>query len=381
MMPFFRAVCLHNSVIIVIFAMINRYNMSEKIRIKDIAERAGVSVGTVDRVLHGRPNVSPSAKAKVDAVLKELDYKANVYASALARNRSYRFILLMPEYESEAYWEEIKLGAVKANDARRDFHISLEIVYFDRFSSESYVKQCRYCLSARPDGLIIVPMDEETTRAFTDSLHSMDIPFVLLDSFIPDLKPLAFFGQDSFCSGYFAAKMLMLIAREEKEVMLMRLLKDGRAVSRQQENRAVGFMSYMQKRFPNVRVSYLDLPIEHRNDHELYTAMIDSFFALHPDIHHCITFNSKAYIVADYLLATHRKDVQIMGYDMVNRNAMCLREGTISFLIAQHAFMQGSLCVETLFQSVVLHKEVTTVNYMPIELITRENMDFYQRSL
>lgn len=173
----------------------------------------------------------------------------------------------------------------------------------------------------------------------------------------------------------------MLIAREEKEVMLMRLLKDGRAVSRQQENRAVGFMSYMQKWFPNVRVSYLDLPIEHRDDHELYTAMIDSFFALHPDIHHCITFNSKAYIVADYLLATHRKDVQIMGYDMVNRNAMCLREGTISFLIAQHAFMQGSLCVETLFQSVVLHKEVTTVNYMPIELITRENMDFYRRSL
>ena len=70
MMPFFRAVCLHNSVIIVIFARINRYNMSEKIRIKDIAERAGVSVGTVDRVLHSRPNVSPSAKAKVDAVLK-----------------------------------------------------------------------------------------------------------------------------------------------------------------------------------------------------------------------------------------------------------------------------------------------------------------------
>ena len=210
MMPFFRAVCLHNSVIIVIFARINRYNMSEKIRIKDIAERAGVSVGTVDRVLHGRPNVSPSAKAKVDAVLKELDYKANVYASALARNRSYRFILLMPEYESEAYWEEIELGAVKVNDARRDFHISLEIVYFDRFSSESYVKQCRYCLSARPDGLIIVPMDEETTRAFTDSLHSMDIPFVLLDSFIPDLKPLAFFGQDSFCSAILPPRCLCL---------------------------------------------------------------------------------------------------------------------------------------------------------------------------
>ncbi len=40
--------------------------MAEKIRIKDIAERAGVSVGTVDRVLHDRPNVSKPAREKVE---------------------------------------------------------------------------------------------------------------------------------------------------------------------------------------------------------------------------------------------------------------------------------------------------------------------------
>ena len=38
--------------------------MDEKIRIKDIAERAGVSVGTVDRVLHKRPNVSQKARGR-----------------------------------------------------------------------------------------------------------------------------------------------------------------------------------------------------------------------------------------------------------------------------------------------------------------------------
>ena len=41
----------------------------ENIRIKDIAERAGVSVGTVDRVLHNRPNVSKAALEKVNAEL------------------------------------------------------------------------------------------------------------------------------------------------------------------------------------------------------------------------------------------------------------------------------------------------------------------------
>ena len=38
--------------------------MADKVRIKDIAEKSGVSVGTVDRVLHNRPNVSKTAPPK-----------------------------------------------------------------------------------------------------------------------------------------------------------------------------------------------------------------------------------------------------------------------------------------------------------------------------
>ena len=76
--------------------------MLEKIRIKDIAEKAGVSVGTVDRVLHNRPNVSKSAKDKIENVLKELDYQPNMYASALAYNKSYTFYMVIPKHEQEA---------------------------------------------------------------------------------------------------------------------------------------------------------------------------------------------------------------------------------------------------------------------------------------
>ena len=65
--------------------------MAERIRIKDIAERAGVSVGTVDRVLHDRPNVSKPAREKVEQALKEMNYQPNMYASALAYNKAYTF--------------------------------------------------------------------------------------------------------------------------------------------------------------------------------------------------------------------------------------------------------------------------------------------------
>ena len=76
--------------------------MSEKIRIKDIAEKSGVSVGTVDRVLHNRPNVSKSAREKVEAVLKNINYQPKLYASALAYNKSYTLYCIIPQHKSEA---------------------------------------------------------------------------------------------------------------------------------------------------------------------------------------------------------------------------------------------------------------------------------------
>ena len=61
--------------------------MSERTRIKDIAKLAGVSVGTVDRVIHSRSGVSESSKKRVKEILKQLDYQPNMYASALASNK------------------------------------------------------------------------------------------------------------------------------------------------------------------------------------------------------------------------------------------------------------------------------------------------------
>ena len=352
--------------------------MTDKIRIKDIAERAGVSVGTVDRGLHERPNVSKSAREKVEKALKEMDYKPNMYASALAYNRSYTFHMLIPKHESEAYWEEIEEGAKRAMEARRDFHINVLIHFYERFNDAPFISQYQEIMNAKPDGVVIVPSTLELTRQFTDLLHEQNIPFIMLDSYMPDLKPLSFYGQDSFASGYFAAKALMMIAYKEREVMLMKQTKDGRVTSKQQDNREVGFRHYMHDHYPNVKIVELDLPIE--GSKKQYHIMLEKFFTQHPQLHHCITLSSKAHIIGEFLLKTNRRNVQVMGYDMVHKNAECLRQGSISFLIAQHAYQQGYSCVDALFQAIVLKKKVNPVNYMPIELLMKENVEFYRRT-
>ena len=349
----------------------------DKIRIKDIAILSGVSVGTVDRVLHNRPNVSKEAREKVEKALKEMDYHPNVYASALAYNKSYKFFCIIPKHESEAYWQEIEEGAMDCCEQKRDFLVSLNMLYYKRFDSKTFQKVTSECLKENPDGVIIVPSKLNITRKFTDELHRQNIPFILLDSYMPDLKPLSFYGQDSFCSGYFSAKMLMLIASREKEIMIMKQMKDGNVASKQQENRETGFRHYMRDHFPDIKISEVNLPLD--VDRAKYHNILEDYFKKNPHVHHCITFNSKAHLVGEFLLKSNRRNVQIMGYDMVGKNAECLKRGAISFLIAQHAYMQGFSCVDTLFEAVVLRKEVTPVNYMPIEILTKENVDFYRR--
>ena len=58
--------------------------------IKMIAEKAGVSIGTVDRVLHDRPYVKAEVKERVPKVMEELDYRPNHMASALATSGTTR---------------------------------------------------------------------------------------------------------------------------------------------------------------------------------------------------------------------------------------------------------------------------------------------------
>ncbi len=352
--------------------------MQEKIRIKDIAERAGVSQGTVDRVIHNRPNVSKKALDKVQKALKELNYQPNAFASALAHNRKYNFYCIMPKHSSEAYWGEIELGAINAAKLRQDFNIGLEFIYYNRLNSKSFIEAYTKCLNSNPNGVILVPTTLSETKKFTDELHKQSIPFILVDSYMPEIKPLSFYGQDSIQSGIFAAKILMLLANKEKSIMLMKQTIGGEILSKQQKNREKGFRQYMSKHFPHINIKELILPLD--EDKKYYEQKMENFFCKNPDIHHGLSINSRAHIVGKYLLKTKRNNIQIMGYDMVQKNVDCLKNGTISFLIAQHAYQQGFSCVETLFRHIILKKTVQPVNYVSIELIAKENMNFYHRT-
>ena len=88
--------------------------MQKKIRIKDIAVMAGVSTGTVDRILHNRGNVSESARVAVEKTLKEVNYKPNIHISGLSLKRKYKIVITTPLAQQGEYWESIRYGTQRA---------------------------------------------------------------------------------------------------------------------------------------------------------------------------------------------------------------------------------------------------------------------------
>lgn len=349
--------------------------LPERIRIKDIARLADVSVGTVDRVLHGRSGVSEASRKRVEEILEQLDYQPNMYASALASNKKYVFACFLPIHLEGEYWTAVEKGIHEAVKSYSDFNISVQISYYDPYDYNSFVHESNIILSKEPDGVLFAPTVSEYTRRFSDKLNAQNTPYIYIDSFLKDIPPLAFYGQNSRQSGYFAARMLMMLAgRGINQIVLFRKINEGIVGSNQQENREIGFRQYMKEHYPECNILELNLLAKRPSDDN---RMLDKFFQENPGVTNGITFTSKVYIIGEYLQSKAMNNFNLIGYDLLERNVACLKQGSVSFLIAQQPELQGFNGIKSLCDFLIFKKEVTQVNYMPIDLLSAENIDYY----
>lgn len=335
---------------------------------------AGVSVGTVDRVLHDRSGVSEASRMKVEEILKKLDYHPNIYASALASNKKFHFVCLLPHHDVDDYWTDVEYGMKNATESFSDFHIKLTIIYYNQYEYSSFLESGHQVVSLGPDGVILAPTIPETTTEFVCMLEEKGLPYVFIDSNIPTLHPLAFYGQKSDQSGYFAGRMMMMLGEKPADIVVFRHINEGRLGSNQQENREKGFRRYMDEHYPSCNIYIMNM---YANRPEENDALLARFFEEHPEVNCGLIFSSKVYMVGEYLVKAGKTDFKLLGYDLLERNVRCMKLGGVDILIAQQPTLQGFSCIESLCHYLIFKKQVKQYNYMPITLLTQENVDYY----
>ena len=352
---------------------------SPKIRIKDIARLANVSTGTVDRVIHGRGEVSEDNRSKINKIIRELNYQPNLLARSLAKKQSFHLAAVLPAFQKGEYWERPCSGMDKAMNELSIFNISLDRFFFNQYEPASFHKAVRAALAARPDGVVMAPMFPPAATLFSTKLADLHIPYVYIDSELSGGGHLAYFGQHSFQSGYAAARLVTDGLEDGASVLVFYSFLPQEETN-QFRQRKEGFRSFFTEEDRKDRYRFVDVSVPPDA-----FAKVDEYFAnvfaRDPDIRGAVVFNSRVFHLSRFLEKTGRKNVRVVGYDLIPENIEALRHGTISYLIAQRPEEQGYQAIQALYAHLANAREMEQTQYMPIDLLNRDNIEFYLDSL
>jgi len=347
--------------------------MGKKVSIKQIAEMAGVSAGTVDRIIHNRGKVSERNMEAVERVLKEVGYRSNIHNSAVGYFRQLKVAVTMPQTSWGNYWWLIDSGIRHAIDEYNDVSIELELFYYNQFDIDSYREAYRKILAARPDAVIIGPSFTEETRELCRELDNMHTPYVMVDSVVTGTRPLTYLCADAHAAGRIQAEILNQITPPGKAIALFEAVPVNNREPVNTGKRKQGWMEYFSQQGSSRKLISSTYSVLEKNE-----AHFAAFFEAHPDIGGIAVQNSRAYMAAEMLKKLNIENIAIVGFDLTERNASCLRNREISALICQNPELQGYQAVIAILEYMLYKRPgIRKVSYSPIDIVLAENLPYY----
>ena len=182
--------------------------------IKEIADLAGVSRGTVDRVLNKRGSVNPQTAQKIMEIVHALDYKPNRAGLVLAAQKKNLKLGVILFGEGNPFFDEVTAGVHQKEEDLACYNCTVQIkrVNVDTLEQlqaiDEFVKE-------GINGIAISPTNDPRLARRIDELFEQGIPVVALNTDIKNCKRIAFVGSNYYQSGATAAGLMRLMAKNE----------------------------------------------------------------------------------------------------------------------------------------------------------------------
>ena len=310
-----------------------------KVTIKMIAEKAGVSRGTVDRVLNNRSYVKADVKERILQTAKELGYVSQREIHLREReeeSRPLRLGVLLPSFGfGPQFHEGISAGIREAQAELENANV------------EVLVKMCRTDLPEEAAGLlaelreegiqglsVCLPQAPSIEKALRE-MREGEIPIVTFNSDLPDSGRILFVGQDIRKSGRLAAQIMSRCVRPGEQVLAAvgNMKFDGHL------QRFQGFSERMAELgFPPEDL----ITAETFNDYSTTLHAIGDALRSHPDLAGIYMANLSVTACAEAVRAYGReKKVHVICHDINDGIRRLLKEGRVDFTIPQDFVRQG----------------------------------------
>lgn len=218
--------------------------------VNDIAREAGVSLATVDRVLNARPGVRDKTVKAVNDAIARLGYVRDLTAANLARSRSYRMAVLLPDTESQ-FVQSLAAALHEAGQVAATSRTELRLIRFPAEDPHALAALLGTLPGRDYAGVALMAPETPVVRDAVRQLLARGLPVVALASELPNTGCDHFIGIDNRAAGRTAGVLMgrFLGGGPGQVVVLGQSL-----LARDMIERRRGFDEAMQRDFPGLEV-------------------------------------------------------------------------------------------------------------------------------
>lgn len=309
--------------------------------IKEIAELAGVSRGTVDRVLNNRGDVNSETAEKIRAIMKQLDYKPNRAGIALAAQKNKYLIGIILFSRKNPFFDDVMQGfSDKAEElALYGCEITVKRV---AYHPQAQLSAVRACLKEGVRGLILTPYNDDAIREELNKLIRSGIPVITVNSDAEGVRRLAYVGSDYYNSGKAAGALMKLVT--SGPVRLGIINGDNNILCHTQ--RVSGFVDTLSDDNRFQVVCQGESFDDDKNAYELVTSMLRE----HPELTAFYFTAAGVYggcrAIQEFAL---EKNIKVITFDEVPSTVEMMQKNIITATICQEPYWQGSKSLDLMF--------------------------------
>lgn len=331
----------------------------------DIAQSAGVSTATVDRVLHGRKGVSAANRQRVFRAARHLGYLPSEGMVALP-SRPARLQFLIP-FGENAFLQDVA-DSILGFAARQPLVDRCEILPLRGIGPEALADGLDR-IAAETDGIGIITTDHPKTRDAIRRVCEAGLRVVTLASDVPATPRSDFVGVDNRVAGRTAAQILGMLAggRSGKVAICF-----GSHAFHGHSEREAGFRSCLAEHYRELSA----LPtMETGEDRNRLRRDMVRMLRTHPDLTgvYCVGAGRTGLVEALDTASPCKRPFVVM-HDLTDRTRRWLKASRIDAVIDQNAHLIGEQAVLRLLGAIATDAPSLPRQHIEPRIILRENI-------
>ena len=351
---------------------INR-DIKDRITLQDIAKELGVSIGTVDRAIHNRPDVSSDTRSKVLKLIEDYNYKTDKVARSLSLRSKKIRIGVICQSEAKFFWDNVKNGIKAAESELSDF--GLEIIYREMDPNrklEIILQDMDELIDMNVDAIALVPVDDPAVKEKIDEAFEKGIPVATFNDDIDGSKRIFYVGPQIRQTGRIAGELMGNFLHNRGKVFTISL----ELTSLEYKERLEGFKEVMQEQFSNVKkiggftYNYKNMGSDIIGLLKNLLENLGEVDGIYDITGGCL--NDVANIVKN---AEKLRGVVLVGHEVWSGVKESIIDGTIKACISQDPYSQGYFIIKLLFDFLNDGKRPAFERmYTRLDIVMRENL-------